>query len=119
MYRYYNANSHNRDIEDCFIRCLSVLTGRTWLDVYKEVSNLAGRQGRLFSDVKFVEDYLDDRYDRTCNRSMTVGEFAYKHPFGNYAVTMNGHITAIINGEIIDTFDCSNRIMRCAWKIDN
>lgn len=96
-YRYYNANSHNRNTEDCVVRCLSVLTNRPWLEVYKEVSNLAGRQGRLFSDVEFVEDYLDDRYDRQCHYAMTVNEFADEHPFGRYAVTMNGHITAIIN----------------------
>lgn len=80
-YRYYNANSHNRNVDDCFIRCLCVLTGKKWLDIYKEVSNLAGRQGRLFSDVDFVEDYLDDRYDRECTYSMTVGDFAYEHPY--------------------------------------
>ena len=34
-----------------------------------------------------------------------------------YAVTMNGHITAIIDGIIYDTFDPSKRIMRCAWRI--
>ena len=33
-------------------------------------------------------------------------------------VTTNGHITAIIDGVIYDTFNPSNRIMRCAWKID-
>lgn len=96
-YKYYNANSHKRNIDDCFIRSMSVLTGKKWLDVYKEVSNLAGRQGRLFSDVEFVENYLDDRYDRECHFSMTVGEFAYEHPYNKYAVTMDGHITAVIN----------------------
>ena len=39
-------------------------------------------------------------------------------PYGKYAITMNGHITALIDGIIYDTFDPSNRIMRCAWKID-
>lgn len=118
MFKYYNANSHNRNISDCFIRCLSVLTNRRWLDVYKEVSNLAGRQGMMFSDVEFVEDYLDDRYDREKHHAITVGEFAEEHPYNKYAVTMTGHITAIINGEIIDTFDCSDRLIRCAWRID-
>lgn len=117
MFKYYNANSHHRNIDDCLVRCLCVLTNRSWLDVYKEVSNLAGRQGLLFSDANFVEDYLDDRYDRECNYPMTVGEFAYEHPYGSYAVTMKNHITAVINGKIVDTFDCSDRIMRCAWEI--
>ena len=40
----------------------------------------------------------------------------FNNPYGRYAVTMNGHITAIINGKIIDTF-FPDKIMRCAWKI--
>lgn len=71
----------------------------------------------MFGDVEFVEDYLDDRYNRECHYSKKVGEFAQEHPYGKYAVTMNGHITAIIDGIIYDTFDPSDRVMRCAWKI--
>ena len=71
----------------------------------------------MTDNVEFVEDYLDDRYPRECHYSKSVGEFAYEHPFGKYAVTMHNHITAIIDGVIYDTFDPSDRIMRCAWKI--
>ena len=72
----------------------------------------------MFDRVEFVEKYLDDRYPRQCHSSITVGEFAKEHPNGRYAVTMNGHITAILEGgKIVDTFDPSDRIMRCAWKI--
>ena len=72
----------------------------------------------MTDNVEFVEDYLDDRYPRQCHYSKSVGEFAYEHPVGKYAVTMPNHITAIIDGVIYDTFDPSDRIMRCAWKID-
>lgn len=117
MYRFYNANPMDRNISDCVIRSLSVLTDRPWRAVYDELTDLAGDIGTIFSRVEFVENYLDDRYLRECHYSKTVGEFAKEHPYGKYAVTMNGHITAIINGTIIDTFNPENRIMRCAWKI--
>lgn len=116
-YRYYNKNSHHNNIDDCVIRAISTLTDRSWLSVYTELSELAGKEGLIFSDVKFVEDYLDRRYPRQCHYSKTVGEFAKEFPYGRYAVTMPNHITAIIQGEIIDTFDPSDRIMRCAWII--
>ena len=48
---------------------------------------------------------------------MTVGQFAKTCPKGHFVVTMNGHITAIIDNIIVDTFDCSNRIMKCCWQI--
>ena len=117
MYRYYNKNSHNNFIDDCVIRSISTLTDRTWRSVYDELSDLAGDRGVMFDDVKFVEDYLDSRYPRECHYSKTVGEFAEEHPYGRYAVTMDGHITAIVEGVIIDTFDPSRKIMRCAWRI--
>lgn len=118
MYRYYNKNSHNNFIDDCVIRCISTLTDRTWRSVYDELSDLAGDVGLMFDNVSFVERYLDDRYSRVNHHDITVGEFAEEHPIGRYAVTMDNHITAIINGDIIDTFDPSNRVMRCAWRID-
>lgn len=117
MYTYYNANPNNRNISDCVVRSLSVLTDRDWHDVFDELSDLAGDVGLMFDRVEFVEDYLDERYPRECHYSKTVEEFAREYPYGKYAVTMNGHITAIINGKIIDTFDPSNRVVRCAWKI--
>lgn len=117
MYEYYNANPYNRHIDDCVVRALSALTGKDWYEVYDELSDLASDKGQMFDSVEFVEDYLDKRYPRECHYAKNVGEFAIEHPYGKYAVTMNGHITAIIDGVIIDTFDPSKRIMRCAWRI--
>lgn len=117
MYKYYNANPLGNDISDCVIRSLSVLTDRSWREVYDELTDLAGDVGLMFDRVEFVEDYLDDRYPRECHFSKTVGEFAREHPYGRYAITMPGHISAIIDGNVIDSFDPSQRVMRCAWRI--
>ena len=99
-YEYYNANPMGRNIEDCVLRSISVLTNRSWEEVNDELSYLAAKQGYMFDNVPFV------------------GEFAKEHPYGKYAITMAGHITALIDGVIIDTFDPSYRIMRCAWIIE-
>lgn len=117
MYKYHNANPYNRQIDDCVLRSISLLTNRTWQETQDELSNLAMDNGYMIDDVVFVEDYLDNKYPRECHYSKTIGEFAKEFPYGKYAVTTNGHITAIINGDIYDTFDPSDRIMRCAWKI--
>lgn len=47
----------------------------------------------------------------------SIDDVNREHPYGKFAVTMDGHITAIIDGIIYDTFDPSDRVMRCAWKI--
>lgn len=117
MYRYYNNNPHNRFIDDCVVRSISLLTNREWADVYDELSDLASDKSLMFDSVEFVENYLDNRYPRECHYSKSVEEFAKEYPIGKYAVSTNGHLTAIINGDIIDSFDPSKKIMRCAWRI--
>ena len=118
MYRYYNNNPYKRHIDDCTLRAISLLTGKSWNEVYEELSRLANRDGLMMDSVVFIENYLDNKYPRECHYSKTIGEFAKEYPFGKYAVTTLGHITAIIDGVIYDTFDPSNRVMRCAWRID-
>ena len=118
MYKYYNNNPFNRDISDCSLRTISLLTNRDWHEVYNELSYLANKDGLMMDSVIFIEDYLDNKYPRECHYSKTVGEFANEYPYGKYAVTMLGHITPIIDGIIYDTFDPSDKIMRCAWKIE-
>lgn len=71
----------------------------------------------LLNNADFVEDYLDKRYPRICYDNMTIGEFSRIAPKGHFVATMNGHITAIIDNVIVDTFDCSDRMIKCCWQI--
>ena len=84
MYKFYNANSHNNFINDCFPRAYSVVMNITWTEAYKETY---------------------------------IGEFAENHPIGKYLITTNNHITACVDGYIIDTWDCTNRKIEYIWKI--
>ena len=117
MYRYYNANPKGLLTDDCVLRSISVAEGISWNDCQKKLSYLSGKQGLLLNDVTFVEDYLDRLYPRKCYRDMTIGEFSNMCPKGHFVVTTKGHITAIIDNVIVDTFDCSDRILDCCWQI--
>lgn len=117
-YRYFNANARGNFVNDCVVRAISTAEGKTWDETYKELSNIAQRNGILLDDVNFVDPLLDSRYDRVCLADTTVGEFASEHPYHIYLITMNGHITCSMYGDIIDTFDCRNRIMKCAWRVE-
>ena len=39
-------------------------------------------------------------------------------PIGIYLVTMKGHITCVKDGVLIDTFDCRDRYIWCAWLVE-
>ena len=96
-YKFYNANARGK--------------------FHNELSKIAQRNGIILDDVNFVEPLLDSRYDRVCYKDLTVGDFAENNPKGVYLITMNGHITCCIDGIIYDTFDCRDRIMKCAWEV--
>lgn len=117
MYEFFNANPKGLFTDDCVIRSISVAEGISWRECQEKLSYLANQEGRMLNDVVFVEDYLDKRYPKRCYENMTVGEFAKNCPKGNYVGTMNGHITAILNNVIVDTFDARDRELWCAWKI--
>ena len=117
-YKFYNANARGRFTNDCVIRAISLAEDKTWNETYDELSEIAQRNGIILDDVNFIEPLLDSRYDIICYNSKYVGEFAEEHPKGVFLITMKGHITCCINGIIYDTFDCRDRVMWCAWRVD-
>ena len=88
MWKYYNANPHGNNVQDCVIRAISVAEGKSWDETYEKLSDLAQEEGILLDDVRFVEGYLDKRYKRQCHYSKTVGEFLKEFPRGIYLITM-------------------------------
>ena len=118
MYKFYNANAKGNFVNDCVVRAISVAECKTWDETYDELSNLAQAKGTLLDDVNFVDDYLDKRYPRIKRYYRTIGEFCGEYPKGTYLVTMAGHITVVIDGTVIDVFDCRNREMWSAWEVD-
>ena len=114
---YYDANIFGYNVADCTIRAISVAEGISWDRAYRKLSDYARKRGLMMSSVESIEQYLDDKYERICVPDMTVGEFAYTNPEGIFLVTMQGHITCIIDGYIVDSFDCGDREMICAWYV--
>lgn len=122
MWRYLNKNPKARDVNDCVIRSISCAENRSWGDVYDELSRLAKEQGILLDDVRFVEPYLDSKYERTCYKNngfaLSVGDFIKQNSYGTYLLTMQGHITCVKDGVLYDTWDCRNKIVWCAWEVN-
>ena len=119
MYKYYNANEHNNFVNDCVIRAISTAEDRSWSDTYDDLSRIAKKNGILLDDVNFVEPLLDYRYDRVeIYPDETVEEFVERHDVGIFLLTMPNHITTVIDGVVYDTFDCRDRTLWCAWKVE-
>lgn len=102
MYKYYNANTHGKFVNDCVVRAISVAEGKTWDKTYDDLSRIAKKNGILLDDVDFVNPLLDYRYNRIpFTRNTSVGEFVASRPTGVYLITMKGHITVARDRNII------------------
>lgn len=120
MFKYYNANPRNRQVNDCTVRAISLATGRTWDQAYEELSKFAQAQAIMPDEVDYINEYLGRRYRRACGcqgEKITVGDFVRLYPYGIFLITMSGHITCAINGTIYDTFDPSDRYVWDAYIV--
>lgn len=121
MFSYYNANPYGRLVNDCTIRAISLATGETWNDTYKELSDFARMQGSMLDDVMYIDSYLDKMFDKIYQRNnkkkLTVREFTQQYPIGIFLITMRGHITCCIDGTIYDTFYPGDRLVWEAYKV--
>lgn len=114
MYRKYNVNPTGSKIGDCVVRALSVVLNQSWEQTYIELC----LQGYLMADMPSSNAvwsaYLKNKNYRRhfvedeCDKCYTVYDFAEENPEGSYIVGTGTHATAVINGDIIDTWDCGN-----------
>jgi hypothetical protein len=75
-----------------------------------------------YKDTKFLYDYFNG-YPRLIFKPVKGeprikgSDFTEFHPKGTYILKMAGHITACVDGVILDTWDCSYRSVYTAWEV--
>jgi len=117
MYKFYNENPLGVFEDDCVIRSISCATGRSWDNVYDELSDLAQLNGTMMDNREFVRWYLDTRYNRGKIIPNKVYEVAEIYRNNIVLCTMNGHICCIKYGIIYDTFNPYNREVENVWIV--
>lgn len=117
MYEFRNANPMNRFIDDCAIRAISIGMGMPYREAYNELAENGERLALMMDSVENVEDYLDAQFPRACSYSTTLEEFVSEHRYGTYIISLNDHLSCCVEGIIMDTFDPSDREIKCYWRI--
>lgn len=122
MYEFYNENPLGLYEDDCVIRAISCALGKSWDEVYDELSDLAQARGTLLDKRDFVRWYLDTYFMRVPNPPYKVIDVARKYKNHVVLCTMRGHITCIKPNKygeetIYDTFNPSDRIVEDVWIV--
>ena len=124
MYRYYNPNPTGKQVGDCVIRAVSLVTNQTWDDSYIGIS-LTGYKlkdmpssnyvwGSYLSDLGFSRKILPD----TCPECYTVKDFCEDHPKGIFLLATGSHVIAVCGGDYYDAWDSGNEIPVYYWQYE-
>ncbi len=124
-YQYYNANPLGRRTGDCVKRAITLASGLTYSDVEAGLQ----QHRKITGASAFNTDNNPDSYVLHAlhavwlsfpavkgQKRMTGERFCRAYPKGRYILTMAGHWTACIDGVIMDTWDCSRKIVYLAYK---
>ena len=119
VYKYYNRNPNNDTESDCVCRAISTATSLQ----YEAVQELLHISAKLYRCDKLcvccyhhlLEDIL--KYKCYDGRGYTVQELAEKYSRDTILVRIEGHLTTIIKGTILDIWDCSNEFVDCYWFV--
>ena len=116
---------------DCVTRSIAIATGKPYQEVYDALNRLAlkertGRRKRKRSSSRTgvfrrtYQRYLESLGWRWTS-TMTIGSGCQVHlraselPQGPLLVRVSRHLTAVIDGVIYDTHNCSRRGTRCVY----
>ena len=120
VYKYYNRNPDNFKVSDCVCRAISTATDLNYQAVNNLLELTADKYGCdklcICCYHKLLENILC--YERVnCRHSETVKDIAEKYPRDRILVRLDGHLTTIIKGTILDIWDCSNELVDCFWFV--
>ena len=127
----FNYNDGGRSIYfrgkrvgDCCVRAAAIASGRDYMEVYKMAQNLSGespRNGMKTKDCKALMEALGGVWEpfmkigSGCKVHMRPGEV----PTGRVVCRLSGHMVAVIDGVVNDTYEddrCGTRCIYGVWR---
>ena len=121
MWINYNANPISNNAEDCAVRAVSVALDISWDRAFDLIAHNAKQMGVMmhnnaaWGSVLRQNGFYRAVIPNTCPDCYTAKDFALDHPEGIYVLVFGSHTAAVIDGNIIDTWDSSSEIPYFYW----
>lgn len=124
LYAYTNPHPEGiKSRSDCVYRAIAIATGKSWLEVYDELTALGRELLAPPNDDLTYKTYLD----RIADRVKVPGVLRGKRPTGKhvarmdnsktYVVRMANHLAAVQGGKIRDTWNCGDKAAYIVWEL--
>jgi hypothetical protein len=121
---FMNPNPKQNLVGDCVIRAISVVTNRSWDDVFIDLMVQSFIMKDIPSSNPVWGAYLHNLgYQRkvipnTCPDCYTVRDFTNDYPKGKYILGTGTHVIAVMDGNHYDTWNSEGEIPVYYWKLE-
>lgn len=115
---YFNNNPYGYTDSDCVSRAITLATGEDYTEVGRKlylIGELLDMEKLNVNCYQFLISKVYGFPEVKFHKGMTVGEFAEQHPQGIYLIRMEGHITTLIDGDLWDLWNASDKIPTNIW----
>ena len=116
MYIQKNLNPANKQVGDCVIRAISIMTDMSWDCVYMGLCTEGYTMYDMPSSNAVWGAYLTDKgYKRyiipnTCPNCYSVQQFCMDYPKGKYLLATGNHAVTVIDGDYYDSWDSGEEV---------
>lgn len=124
MYIRNNPNPNGVYSDDCVVRAISIVTGKSWDAVYFNLCMQGYLMKNMPSANKVWGTYLKSiGYDRmpiasTCPDCYTVRDFSEENRYGKYILATGSHVVAVVDGNYCDAWDSGDEMPIEVWRKD-
>lgn len=120
MFIEYNINPVANRTEDCGIRAVAVALNISWDDAFDLLARNAKQMGDVMHSNAVIGSVMRQHGFYRANipdylRNYKIQDFAAEHPKGEYVVGTGTHMVAVVDGNIIDTFNSKDLIPLFYW----
>ncbi len=123
MWKYFNPNPISNRTEDCAVRAVSAALDISWDDAFDMIAHNAKQMGTVMQDnaawgsVLRQHGFQREIIPNSCPDCFTAEDFSKDHPSGVFVLGFATHTAAVIDGDILDTWDSSNEIPIYYWYL--
>lgn len=121
MWIKYNPNPTGRFVGDCAVRAVSVALDIDWEEAYNLIADAGYAMGDMPSSdsvwgaVLRQHGFYRAAIPNSCPDCYTAEDFAADHPSGVFVLGFGGHVAAIRDGVIMDSWDSSQEVPVYYW----
>ena len=120
MFLCINMTPDGKNKKDCVLRALSYALDLPYSEIFEYLDDYKkNTKMRSYNRQKNVIEGINSLLGYECiySKRQSITTFIKNHSKGLYIILVTGHLTVVHNSDVIDTWDCSRKFVKCYWRV--